>query len=260
MMTKSWILSGVLAGLMTANAAPLKKSMENTGARTPVLLELFTSEGCSSCPPADRLLETLDAKQPFPNADLIVLSEHVDYWNGSGWTDPNSSKQFSQRQRHYAEHFGLDGVYTPQLIVDGESESVGSNAVEAKSNVAKAVQSQKVKITLSNIVRSGSELRFHASAADLPTQDGPAKLFIALAENKVRSNVQNGENGGRVLTHVAVVKALVPAGSIPGGTAFSKDFMVRIPSGSGASDGFRLVAFLQADKSQKIIGATQAKL
>ncbi|MFL6463050.1 MAG: DUF1223 domain-containing protein [Bryobacteraceae bacterium] len=142
-----------------------------------------------SCPPADRLLQSLDEKQPFSGADLVVLSEHVDYWNSGGWVDPYSSRLFSTRQRLYAEHFGLDSVYTPQVVVDGQRETVGGNAVEIRNAVEATTRDQKAALTLANAVRNDNRIKFHLTSADLPGADGRATVYVALAENKVQSNV-----------------------------------------------------------------------
>ncbi len=228
-------------------------------AKTPVVLELFTSEGCSSCPPADRLLQSLDEKQPFTNAELLVLSEHVDYWNGHGWVDPYSSSSFSARQLRYAEQFGLGEVYTPQLIVDGQREAVGSDDVVIRKAVEIAARSEKVSLTLSNAVLDGSRIKFHVASADLPRSGGAATVYVALAENKVQSNVGGGENGGRLLTHVAVVRVLAVVGTLEPGSSFAKNVVIPLPSRMPPT-GIRVVAFLQEDKSHKIVGAAQEKI
>jgi hypothetical protein len=245
-------LTGTLGVWIHANAA-------TSAAKTPVVLELFTSEGCSSCPPADRLLQSLDEKQPFTGADLVVLSEHVDYWNGDGWVDPYSSRLFSERQRWYAEQFGLDGVYTPQVVVDGQRETVGSNAVAIRNAVEAATRSEKVMLTLSKPVRDGNQVKFHLTSADLRGANCAATVYVALAENKVQSNVARGENGGRSLTHVAVVRVFAPVGRVKAGSSFSKDIVIPMPSRMPTS-GIRVVAFLQYDKSHKIVGAAQEKI
>src|ERR1700686_990870 len=109
----------------------------------PVLAELFTSEGCSSCPPADALLMKLDRLQPVPGARVIVLSEHVDYWNQLGWRDPFSSPQFSKRQADYARLMGSE-VYTPQLVIDGRVQLNGSDAKDIQDAIARAAARPKL--------------------------------------------------------------------------------------------------------------------
>lgn len=257
-MKKNLALYSLCAGLLTALANPANLESEKPG-RTPILLELFTSEGCSSCPPADRLLQTLDQKQPYPNLDLIVLSEHVDYWNGGGWTDPYSSSLFSSRQNRYAEQFGLDEVYTPQLVVDGGLEGVGSNLAQTQADIEKAARAMKTEVTLSEIVRSGDEIKLHVSSASFGPGATQATFYIALAQDAVRSEVRKGENAGRSLTHVAVVRSLIPVSRVKSGVPFSKDVALKVPPGI-ASKGIRVVAFLQLDKTQRIIGVSQSRL
>src|SRR6516162_573115 len=140
-MFKSSFLMAVFA---LCSAASVVKAADDGHSRVPVLLELFTSEGCSSCPPADRLLEILDEKQPMSGALLIVLSEHVDYWDRLGWKDPFSSAKYTERQQEYTNRYRFDGVYTPQLVVDGRYGFVGSDSREASTAIQKAIRDPKV--------------------------------------------------------------------------------------------------------------------
>src|SRR5271163_244687 len=117
--------------------------------RTPVLVELFTSEGCSSCPPADALLAKLDHDQPIQNAEIIVLGEHVDYWDNLGWHDRFSSHEYTERQSQYSARLGVDGVYTPQMIVDGSDQFVGNDSTHARRSITSAAQKAKLNLSLS---------------------------------------------------------------------------------------------------------------
>jgi hypothetical protein len=170
-------------------------------AQAPVVVELFTSEGCSSCPPADALLTHLSQKQGPNGSQLIVLGEHVDYWNHDGWTDRFSSEQFTKRQQAYADKFGLHGPYTPQMVVDGTVQFVGND----KDRLIKAIvqQSQVPKTaTLVMNIENGDTLHVRAQA---PGARKPS-VHVAITEDGLTTSVAGGENSGRTLHHDAVVR------------------------------------------------------
>jgi hypothetical protein len=241
-------------------AVPLVCGAADDGsARIPVLLELFTSEGCSSCPPADRLLQVLDDKQPVAGADLIVLSEHVDYWNGLGWKDPFSSPQYTARQQDYTNRYNFDGVYTPQLVVDGRYGFVGNDGHEASAAIQKAIREAKIPIIVSNVVRNGNQVTARVELpADNKFKGARGILYVALADNRQESHVARGENGGRTLAHVAVTRVLKQVGPITFDAPSSKE--ITLPVQTGAANGLRLVVFIQDPKSGHVLGVTEQKL
>src|SRR5579862_8474584 len=156
-----------LAPLHVRTASADLRPIVDATMRSPVLVELFTSEGCSDCPPADALLGKLDRSQPVRNAQLVVLSEHVDYWNDIGWKDPYSSHEFSVRQGDYAHRFRLDSAYTPQMVVDGETQFVGSDERRAIETIEGAAKAAKVPVRLSSIHFEGSTLDVRVESGTL---------------------------------------------------------------------------------------------
>ena len=221
---------------------------------TPILVELFTSEGCSSCPPADKFLQKLD-EQPIPGAEVIVLSEHVDYWNHIGWKDPYSAHFYSERQSAYARRFELDSVYTPQMVVDGYSQFVGSNTAAADKALTKAVAVPKLAVHLSVTSASPHLVQAHVEAGALDPSFGvrEAEVHIAIALNHAESQVLSGENAGHKLAHVAVARELRKVGTVKLGQSFSQD----IPLDQGLDGNTRLIAFVQERQQGKVLGVAQ---
>jgi hypothetical protein len=254
-MTKLAFFAAVLS---LSAGVPIGTAADNGAPRVPVLLELFTSEGCSSCPPADRLLETLDQKQPVPGADLIVLSEHVDYWDRLGWKDPFSSSVYTARQQDYTNKYNLDGVYTPQLVVDGRYGIVGSDGREVTNAIQKAIREPKIPIAISKVSRDGNQVTAHIELrASQNLKGGRGMLFVAIADNRAESQVARGENAGRSLAHVAVTRVLKPEGAIDLDSATAKDVTLLVPLGP---NGSRLVAFVQDPKSGHVLAVAVQKL
>jgi len=204
-------------------------------ARAPVLVELFTSEGCSSCPPADRHLQQLDSH-------AIVLSEHVDYWNQLGWKDKFSSPEFTQRQETYAREFGLDGPYTPQMVVDGGAQFTGGDARRAAVEIEKAANRAKATIVL--------ERTDNGARVAIESVPHEADVWLAVADDSDTTRVAAGENKGRTLAHVAVVRSLRKIGYVKRGGTFSRQ--VDLPAGPG---GRRIIVFLQEAGQAHVWGA-----
>lgn len=221
----------------------------------PILVELFTSEGCSDCPPADAFLQALDAKQPLPGAQLIVLEEHVDYWDDKGWRDPFSSHALTQRQEKYVDRLHVkDGAYTPQMVVDGSEAFVGNNRVEAAQALQKEISTPKTGVDISAVHVENGKVFAHIATGGLPSK---AEVFIALALDHAQSQVLHGENGGRELQHVAVVRRLNAVGKVKKGEPFSKDITLPLDQ---ANESYRVIAFVQEPDEGRVLGAAMAEV
>lgn len=231
------------------------------GKRAPVIVELFTSEGCSSCPPADKVLAELERSQPVAGAEIIALSEHVDYWNYIGWSDPFSSELFSARQQAYAPVFRNDSAYTPQMIVDGQAEFVGSNLAKAQTAIARAAKLSKAEVKI-EFAREAQTIKLKTSVEKLPavSENDVVEVLLAITESNLTSQVVRGENAGRRLPHTAVVRELRSLGSIgDSGKAFRTATAIT-PSKDWKLDNLRTVIFVQERRHKRILGAAAATL
>jgi hypothetical protein len=222
--------------------------------KVPVLAELFTSEGCSSCPPADALLRKLDQTQPVGQAQIIVLSEHVDYWNSLGWKDPFSSAQFTDRQGMYA-HALRGEKLTPQLVIDGRWEVLGSDEKEIQSAVTRAAAHPKsVAPRIVTAKREGNEAVIGVAVDALSS--GKKDVWVALADERDQTSVAKGENAGRTIAHVAVVRNLSKAGTVTKTAGFDKT--LRLPLTAQAGD-MRVVVFV-AEFGGPVLGVVMERL
>ncbi len=220
--------------------------------RTPVVVELFTSEGCSSCPPADNLLSRL--VRYFPDIDVIALSEHVDYWNHLGWKDRFSSSLYTARQQDYGRMFRLESVYTPEMVVNGQAEFNGSDEIRARDEIRKAAQGARAAVDLSML--NGVA---HLKIEKLPEGTRNADMFLAVTETNLETTPVAGENGGRRLRHTGVVRSLTGIGHLDTRKAasYSADARVNL-NPEWNPQNLKLVLFVQDRSTRKIIGAATA--
>jgi hypothetical protein len=225
----------------------------------PVLVELFTAEGCSTCPTADKLLEGMIASQPARGVVIVGLGEHVDYWDRLGWKDRFSSAAFTHRQQLYADHLTGDSIYTPQMVVDGQTAFVGSDVDAARHAIERAGAAPHGTIALTLDLAAANRVTVTTTARGLPAgSDDRPEVVVALVEDGLRTDVKRGENKGRTLTHAAVVREMVTAGDAPAaGAPVRTDMKI---AQDWQRDHMRVVAFVQERQSRRVLAATSALL
>ena len=224
--------------------------------KVPVVLELFTSEGCSSCPPADNVLSRLQREQPVSGVEIIALGEHVDYWDHLGWKDRYSSPLFTARQQDYGRQFRLESVYTPQLVVNGEREVVGSDMAAATQAIRAVAESPRATVSMKV---NGNGVAFEVRG--LPSGGRNADMYLAVTESNVESAVLSGENANQRLRHAPVVRSLTSLGKLDSkkdGAYSATAQLVLHPEWNRAN--VRLVLFVEDHASHKIVGAATMRL
>ena len=253
-----------MALMTTAVAVPavlacLEAPAQSSGGRPVVLVELFTSEGCSSCPPAERLLPELVTRAP--GVDVIPLAFHVDYWNYLGWRDRFSSPSYSARQRRYAET-GRSRVFTPQLIIDGTKSLVGSDRRGALRAITDAAAKRKSTLAISvresdhDNGRNKLSLKITGEAPGPSSSGGRSELLLAVTEDGLFSEVTGGENSGRRLRQEAVVRRLVPLGRLDPDRPVHTSFTLRLDP-EWNPDHLRCVVWIQDADSRRVLAAAQ---
>ena len=249
-----WLLVFPLAGLVGAVVpARPRAALPVGGSRVPVIVELFTSEGCSSCPAADAALRELENTQSVPGVEVIALGEHIDYWNRLGWRDVFSSSVYTERQRQYAAGF-VTGSYTPQAVVNGRYEFVGSRTAELAATVANAAEMPQASVS---ITATGGTAQVCVSS--LPANTTAAQVVLVSTESGLASQVGWGENSGRLLRHASVVRQLSVLSKVGADGTFAAISELRL-NPDWKRTNLRAAALAQEITSRRVVGAATVSL
>lgn len=252
---KSVIITGFLVGVSSLaflfpNGQYKELVIESPENKSAVVVELFTSQGCSSCPAADAVLSKIIDQANAEDIPVFGLSFHVDYWNRLGWKDPYSQRAFTQRQYEYARKMKSSSVYTPQMIINGKVEFVGSRERLAFDNVKAALkEAQKLELSIQKISVSNNKLSVSYTSK---AENEQLILNMAIVERGLNDNVTRGENRGRLLKHDNVVRAFQSQKLVQKGT-----FDFQIPKMMNRSKS-SVIMFLQDPYTMEIQAATMA--
>jgi len=253
------VWAGGIALAAMAGAVCAGQSAANPG-RTPIVIELFTSEGCSSCPPVDNWAAWIDRAQPVAGAEVIVLSEHVDYWNSDGWKDPFSSAQYSERQKEYVQALGLSGVYTPQLVVDGNDEMTLQKPADVKRTLDRDAHLEMLPVKVESVTVTPGQPGAVAGQVEVDAtgEKHGGDVYVAVTMRRTLTDVLAGENDGKKLINVDVVRGLVKVGKLNKGKTFDEPFRATLWPGADAGN-VRVVAFVQESGLGKVVGAAMTE-
>lgn len=241
------------SGLMAQPAA---------GDRGAVLVELFTSEGCSSCPPADKLLRQIDGRTDDAGQLVVTVSEHVTYWNNLGWTDPFAAELFTDRQEAYAHRFGLESVYTPQMVVNGAEQFTGSDSASLLHSLTwEAQQGSPVALRIAGAELKNGRLDARYSVGGSVPSRG-AELYAVIADDSDRSGVLRGENSGRTLLHVSVARAVIRVDRLRASGREERHLAVTLPASfqSTVAQKRHLILFAQEPGLGRVLGTAVSPL
>jgi hypothetical protein len=255
------IAAVLAAGLIALSAQPsthLDSNNAQPGHRA-VLVELFTSEGCSSCPSADALLQQVNGRYSDSGQLIVGVSEHVTYWNSLGWSDPFSSPTYTERQNAYGQRFHLDSVYTPQMVINGQEQIVGSNSAGLLRAIRKEDQMSQMDVHIASASLDGNILTLDFAVSGTIPGNG-AEIYAILADDKTSSNVLRGENSGRTLSHVSVARTITRVANLQEAT----ELTIRLPLAGYIQQsshlGRHLILFAQAPGFGQVLGVDTLSL
>lgn len=241
-------------GIILSLAFVFGISIFQISAKTPVLVELFTSQGCPTCPAADKILSDLETTQPIPEAEIITLAWHVDYWDGFGWKDEFASPVFSQRQIAYSRALNIGETYTPQMFVDGTTHFIGTKLDKATKSITNAAKTSKPAIKLSFVK---DKLKI-----GIPNLTGHeiATVYAAMIQDNLSRKIGRGNNAGKTLVHTSVARDLRAVGSIsPERQNFEIETFLQFQPEWKKKD-LRLIVFVQENRSRKILAVSRIEL
>jgi hypothetical protein len=248
--------AGLLPHIASGQAAGQSAGQERPSSA--VIVELFTSEGCSSCPPADAMLRQINLKQTGVGQLIVGISEHVTYWNNLGWKDPFSSPEFTDRQETYASRLSPEGPYTPQMVVNGREQIVGSDAKGLLKSLEDEARQAHLDLSIlsTTLSSSGMDVKFSVAGE----MSSPLDIIAVLTDDADQSTVLRGENGGRLLQHVSVARSLARVATVKSAAQMSVHVAFPDEFHPDRGSAHHLILFAQQQHQGAIEGATTTPL